>query len=99
MKPEFGRQKPSFSSLKRVTVKYQEDKKMACFIVPAAEAVIVSVASKLTASNEKEIETVNVELDGENVEAVKKVPFSRKLKWLSTLLWGGYAVVSVFDGS
>lgn len=67
---------------------------MACFIVPAAEAVIVSVASKLTASNEKEIETVNVELDGENVEAVKKVPFSRKLKWLSNLLWGGSGLLA-----
>lgn len=47
------------------------------FLVPAAEAVVTTIVSK-TAKKE------------ENPE---KIPMSRKLKWLSNLLWGGSALL------
>ena len=51
---------------------------MACFLVPAAEAVVTSVASKVvkkTATSEE------------------KVSLGRKLGWLSKLMWGGCALL------
>ena len=67
---------------------------MACFLVSAAEAVITTVAAKIIEKNEKAPKTVEVKLDGEHVETVTKIPFSRKLKWLSRLLWGGSALLA-----
>lgn len=64
---------------------------MACFIVPAAEAVITTIANK--AIKKKESENVKVALDVVNESEEKKVPFSRKLSWLSNLLWGGSALL------
>ena len=59
---------------------------MACFLVPVAEAVITTVATKVVKSKEDKAkkDVSDVEL---NVNT--KIPFSRKLKWLSSLLWGG----------
>ena len=67
---------------------------MACFLVPAAEAVITTIAAKAIKSKEKDSETVKVQLDGSNPEAAEKIPFSRKLKWLNNLLWGGSALLA-----
>ena len=67
---------------------------MACFLVPAAEAVITTIAAKAIKSKEKDSETVKVQLDGSNPEATEKIPFSRKLKWLNNLLWGGSALLA-----
>lgn len=64
---------------------------MACFIVPAAEAVITTIANK--AIKKKESESVKVDLGGVNTVEEKKIPFSRKLSWLSNLLWGGSALL------
>ena len=66
---------------------------MACFIVPAAEAIVVSVAKKVIEKKEKQPEEVSVVLDG-TPETAYKVPFSRKLKWLTNLLWGGSALLA-----
>ena len=55
---------------------------MACFIAPVAEAAAVSVIAKKVKKNEGE---TNV-----------KIPFSRKVKWLSNMLWGGSALL-VFE--
>ncbi|MCR4840037.1 MAG: hypothetical protein K5848_00690 [Lachnospiraceae bacterium] len=63
---------------------------MACFIVPAAEAVITTVATKVVESGEKKADSVKEEKH----EAVQKVPFSRKLKWLNNMLWGGSALLA-----
>ena len=52
---------------------------MACFLVPAAEAVITTVAAKVIKSREK--------------DAVK-IKFSSKLGWLNKLLWGGSALLA-----
>ncbi len=63
---------------------------MACFIVPAAEAVITTVATKVVESGEKKADSVKEEKH----EAVQKVPCSRKLKWLNNMLWGGSALLA-----
>lgn len=54
---------------------------MACFLVPAGEAVISAVTSKVVKS--KEVDSV-------------KIPFSTKLGWLTKLLSGG-AVLLAFE--
>lgn len=66
---------------------------MSCFLVSAAEAVVTTIAAKVLQSKEKEPETMRLDTEGGN-EIVKKVPFSRKLKWLSNLLWGGSALLA-----
>ena len=66
---------------------------MACFLVSAAEAVITTIATKIVEKKEKEQKDVKVSLDGEKVEYATKIPFSRKLKWLSRMLWGGSALL------
>ncbi|MGI6579700.1 MAG: hypothetical protein ACOX3H_05585 [Saccharofermentanales bacterium] len=66
---------------------------MACFLVPAAEAVITTVAAKIIKSKEKE-ESVKVSLSDGSVEEAAKIPFSTKLGWLNKLLWGGSALLA-----
>ncbi len=54
---------------------------MACFLVPAAEAVITTVAEKVIKHGEKKEET-------------GKLRFSDKLKWLNGMLWGGSGLLA-----
>ncbi len=67
---------------------------MACFLVPAAEAIVTAIAAKVMKSNKKQPETVKVQLSGTDIETAEKLSFSRKLKWLSNLLWGGSALLA-----
>ena len=64
---------------------------MACFLVSAAEAVVVTAVEK--AEEKKEIKAAEI---GEAVVEEKKVPFSKKLRWLAYMLWGG-AVLLAFE--
>ncbi|NMA12402.1 MAG: hypothetical protein GX933_04345 [Chloroflexi bacterium] len=66
---------------------------MACFLVPAAEAVITTIATKAIKSKEKE-ESVKISLSDGSVEEATKIPFSTKLGWLNKLLWGGSALLA-----
>ena len=66
---------------------------MACFIVPTVEAIVVTVVRKVIEKKEKQPEEVSVVLDG-TPETAYKIPFSRKLKWLTNLLWGGSALLA-----
>ncbi|MDO4834555.1 MAG: hypothetical protein Q4A40_05930 [Bacillota bacterium] len=68
---------------------------MACFLVTAAEAVVATAVKKgVEASEKKELPKYeNDEFHVEHTEESSKVPFSRKLKWLSNLLWGGAALL------
>lgn len=66
---------------------------MACFIVPAAEAVVTTIASKVVKSKEKE-EAVHISLSEGVVEEASKIKFSTKLGWLNKLLWGGSALLA-----
>lgn len=60
---------------------------MACFLVSAAEAVVVTGIEKAAESKEK----VQIESDKIDTAAAdpEKVPLSRKLRWLTWMLWGG----------
>lgn len=66
---------------------------MACFIVPTVEAIVVTVVKKVVEKKEKQPQEVDVVLDGV-AEKAYKTPFSRKLKWLTNLLWGGSALLA-----
>lgn len=66
---------------------------MACFVVPAVEAVVTATAAK--ALKNKEAQTVNHTENTENNSQVK-IPFSRKLRWLTNLLLGG-SVLLMFE--
>lgn len=65
---------------------------MACFIVPAAEAVVTTILSKTIKSKEKELPVVEIQTE-DGIKTVEKLPFSKKLGWLSKLLWGGSALL------
>ena len=67
---------------------------MACFLVPAAEAIVATVVEK--AVEKKEENQEKEESTIQSKEQVAKVPFSRKLKWLTYLLWGG-ALLLAFE--
>ena len=54
---------------------------MACFVVPVAEAVVTTIASKVISSREPK-------------EDNGKIKFSTKLGWLNKLLWGGSALLA-----
>ena len=66
---------------------------MACFLVGAAEAIIVTVASKAIKASESKKELAVRSKGGEKaVDALREkqgIPWSRKLMWLAYILWGG----------
>ena len=57
---------------------------MACFVVPAAEAVVVKAVTKAA------------EKRGESHGSMEGMGFVSKLKWLSNMLWGG-ALLLLFE--
>lgn len=57
---------------------------MACFLVPAAEAIVTTVAEKIIRKRE-----IKNEKNSEN-----KITFSEKLKWLNGFLWGGSGLLA-----
>lgn len=63
---------------------------MSCFLVPAVEAVVTTIATKVMRSKETAPETVKLQMNG-SVEVAQKLPFSRKL---NNMLWGGYALLA-----
>ena len=62
---------------------------MACFTVPAAEAIITTVAQKILKSKEKN-QTVKMSHE----ENADKISFTEKLGWLNKMLWGGSALLA-----
>ena len=76
----------------------QEEFNMACFIVPGTEAIVTTAITKIVEKKEKKEkkEICSCETEGA-VEAVKEekvLPFSRKLRWLNNMLWGGTALLA-----
>ena len=72
---------------------------MACFIVPGTEAVVTTIITKIAESKEKKRvgasyneseKTDGISLDNHD----NKIPFSKKLKWLNNMLWGGTALLA-----
>ena len=64
---------------------------MACFLVSAAEAAVVKVVETVEEKNENKAVA-----EGHDSEETVKIPLSRKLKWLNSLLLGG-AVLLMFE--
>ena len=64
---------------------------MACFLVSAAEALVVTGVEK----HEEKVEKEKKESGIDEIEAIEpaKVPMSRKLKWLTWMLWGGVVLL------
>ena len=62
---------------------------MACFLVSAAEAAIVTVATQIVIAHENKLLPQFKRESEADEHKAKKVPFSRKLRLLSNLLWGG----------
>ena len=59
---------------------------MACFLVSAAEALVVTGIEKAEEQKEK------VQIESGKIDAAvepERIPWSRKLKWLTWMLWGG----------
>lgn len=68
---------------------------MACFVVPAAEAIIITAAA--IAMKKKEQKLQAPKLEGNHTPDFtenKKISWSRKLGWLSKLLWGGVILLA-----
>ena len=65
---------------------------MACFLVPATEAIITTIAQRVIEQKEKKagVEKVTSEAGYE----MEKTPFSKKLGWLNKLLWGGSVLLA-----
>lgn len=66
---------------------------MACFLVPATEAVVATVIRKAMEAKGVKPEKVKLNRDG-RIETAEKLPFTHKLKWLTNLLWGGSALLA-----
>ncbi|MBR5626126.1 MAG: hypothetical protein IKW74_00725 [Thermoguttaceae bacterium] len=67
---------------------------MACFLIPAAEAVVTTIVTKVIEKKEKAPQEVRVQFNGGLSETVTGIPFSEKLKWLGNMLWGGSALLA-----
>ncbi len=63
---------------------------MACFLVPASEAVVTTIAQKIVESREKK----GIVKEESPVNEIPKVKFSEKLSWLNRMLWGGSALLA-----
>ena len=70
---------------------------MACFLVPTAEAVVTTIITKVVQAKEKKagiekaegLEKVELSTEGKH-----GTPFSKKLKWLNSMLWGGSVLLA-----
>ncbi|MBR5640720.1 MAG: hypothetical protein IKW92_01145 [Firmicutes bacterium] len=61
---------------------------MACFLVPVAESVVIKAVEKAEEKHEQLAESSKT--------GSFTIPLSRKLKWLTHMLWGG-AVLLAFE--
>ena len=64
---------------------------MACFTVPATEAIITTVVEKIIKNKEKKLAMGN---PAGTTNDTDKTPFSEKLGWLNKMLWGGSALLA-----
>lgn len=67
---------------------------MACFLAPAAEAVIVTAVKRRC---KREEEAVRLQLPADAAPAAEdaRLPFSQKLGWLTNMLWGGSFLLAI----
>ncbi len=61
---------------------------MACFLVTAAEAAVVKAVEKVEEKKEQSVK------DSGEMTVKSTIPWSRKLRWLSWMLWGGVVLLA-----
>lgn len=66
---------------------------MACFLVPAGEAVVTTIITKIVKAKEEKEKSASDSLNM-TMDKQVKIPFSHKLKWLNNMLWGGSALLA-----
>ena len=65
---------------------------MACFLVPTAEAIVVTIMKKAVMAKTPTAPEAGM---GNGDTVIKAhIPFVRKLKWLTNLLWGGSVLLA-----
>ena len=62
---------------------------MACFLVPGAEAVVVTAAALALKKKEESRQVLRPATGSVQTDEKPSVSLSRKLMWLAKLLWGG----------
>ena len=72
---------------------------MACFLVPTTEAIVMTIVKKSAKAKEAKMNTEVVADNAQSSaviseEGTAKIPFSRKLSWLTNLLWGGAGLLA-----
>ncbi|MBR0415449.1 MAG: hypothetical protein IJI67_10345 [Clostridia bacterium] len=67
---------------------------MACFIVPAVEAVVVTATAIALKKREMKLEAPAHAAHSALEEKQKKYTWSRYLTWLAALLWGGVLLLA-----
>ncbi|MDO4581793.1 MAG: hypothetical protein Q4B96_04320 [Bacillota bacterium] len=67
---------------------------MACFLAPVAEAIVVSVIKKNVQNKELAALTADA-AESVVAEESSSIPTSRKLGWLSKMLWGGSFLLAI----
>ena len=67
---------------------------MACFVVPAAEAVIVTAAYFAAKKREQKIEAPKLAEGSKLTNDEVTVTWSKRLSWLMGLLWGGVLLLA-----
>ncbi len=67
---------------------------MACFIVPAAEAIVVTAAYVAAKKKENKIQAPKLADGGKFEQEPKKFTWSKKLALLAGLLWGGVLLLA-----
>ncbi|MFA5066337.1 MAG: hypothetical protein WC566_12860 [Dehalococcoidia bacterium] len=60
---------------------------MACFLVPAGEAIVTTVIQKVVENNEKKSGAANTRESGGK--------WSQRLGWLNKMLWGGVMLLAL----
>lgn len=73
---------------------------MGCFVVPMAEAIVVSIVKKVVKKKKENTASVGAVdvtfLDGESKELNQtKIDWEEKLSWLNQLLWGGVLLLAI----
>jgi len=67
---------------------------MACFLVPVAEAIVVTVVKRVVEKKELHADEQTGAPEKKNDTPASRLSWSRKLSWLNKMLWGGAGLLA-----
>lgn len=67
---------------------------MACFVVPAVEAVVVTASYFAVKKHEMKLEMPRENADNTLTAENSSIKLSRKISWLMAMLWGGVLLLA-----